>query len=199
MKRIRNIIFGCFITAIGTILLQHAHLVIGGTAGLSLSLSYALNLPFSLLFFTINIPFYIFSVQRMGWNFTLATFFAIACLSGITGVMERWLPAFGVEPWLGTLAGGGLAGLGLSVLFSNRSSLGGANILALYLEKKYRWNPGYTNFVFDGIVVLSGIYSVGLLQGIYSVLTVFVISGVIGYRKGKAVSGIDSAKPLEAA
>lgn len=180
----------------GTILLQHSHLVIGGTAGLSLSLSYTLHLPFSLIFFVINIPFYIFSVQRMGWNFTLATFFAIASLSFMTGGMERWLPNFSIDPWAGALAGGGLAGLGLALLFSNRSSLGGANILALYLEKKYHWNPGYTNFVFDGIVVLSGIYSAGLLKGIFSVLAVFVISGVIGYIKDRAASA-NSVKTAE--
>lgn len=196
MNRISNIILGCFITGVGTILLQHAHLVVGGTAGLSLSLSYLFHLPFSLVFFIVNIPFYIFAVLRMGWNFTIATFFAITTMSCITGGMEWWLADYTLAPWIGTVAGGGLAGLGLSILFINQSSLGGANILALYLEKKYCWNPGFTNFIFDGIVVLLGVYSAGLLKGIYSVITVVIISAVIGRLKGGEVNRNNSVKTV---
>lgn len=187
MNRVISIILGCLITGIGTLLLAHAHLVIGGTAGLSLSLSYLMGIPFSPTFFVINIPFYTFAVLRMGWNFTLATFAAVTLLSCITGGLEHWLfNGFAVAPWIGATLGGGLAGLGLAILFENRSSLGGANILALYLEQKYNWNPGYTNCVFDSIVVLAGVYAAGLLRGLYSVLAVIVISSVIGYCKSRS-------------
>lgn len=183
MIRIFNILLGCFLTGMGTLLLQHAHLVIGGTAGLSLSLSYLWNVPFSVLFFIINIPFYIFSIVQMGWNFTLATFLAITALSGITAGMESWLAHLTVPSWVGAAIGGILAGAGLSILFANQASLGGANILALFLRDKCGFNPGITNFIFDGIVVAFGIYSAGFEKGFYSVMAVLVISTVIGLWK----------------
>jgi len=184
LNKIPYILLGCLLSSIGTLILQHSHLVTGGTAGLSLSLSYSLHQPFYLLFFVVNLPFYIFSFMRMGWKFTASTFFSITTLCMMTGV-ERWLSDFVIVGWVGAVIGGGLLGLGLSILFANGSSLGGANILALYLQKKCAWDPGKITFVFDGIVVLLGIYSVGLLQGFYSVLSIVIISSTISFLNGR--------------
>lgn len=194
MKRVIYILLGCFITGIGTIFLQYSHLVIGGTAGLSLSLSYLLQLPFSLLFFMINIPFYLFSIWRMGWNFTLVTFFAVTAMVVVTAGIESEVAHFTPDSWVGAVVGGGLCGIGLTILFSNKASLGGANILALYLEEKYGWNPGLSNFVFDAVVVAGGIYSAGLLKGIYSVVAVLLIASIISLLKRREVSTEDCAE-----
>ncbi|RBN39818.1 hypothetical protein DMN50_18355, partial [Priestia megaterium] len=69
MKKVLWIILGCTIASIGVLILRHSHVVTGGTAGLSLSLSYALPLSFAVIFFLINIPFYLFSFFQMGWKF----------------------------------------------------------------------------------------------------------------------------------
>jgi Uncharacterized conserved protein len=182
MKRIAVILIGCFITSIGLAILSRAHIVAGGTAGLSLSLSYMLHLPFYALFFVTNLPFYIFSVLRMGWKFTLSTLFAVTVLSAMTAAIPL-LPAITIPPWIGTLGGGTIIGLGLSLLFMNGASLGGANILALYLQKKWGWDPGKVNFAFDFVVILFALYSIGLWRGLYSVFTIAVISGIISIFK----------------
>jgi uncharacterized membrane-anchored protein YitT (DUF2179 family) len=69
----------------------------------------------------------------------------------------------------------GFAGLGLSLLFWNGSSLGGVNILMLYLQKKYGWDPGKSTFLIDFGIVMTGVYTVGLLKGLYSILSVVVL------------------------
>lgn len=190
-KRVISILLGCFITSIGTIFLQHAHLVIGGTCGLSLSLSYLLSWPFSLLFFLVNIPFYLFALLRMGANFTLATFLSVSALSLITAALEKFLSGFTPDLWVGAVAGGALSGIGLSILFANRASLGGANILALYLEEKRGINPGLSNCVFDAVVVVGGIYAAGYWQAVYSILAVFIIAAVISFTKKRRLgSGV---------
>lgn len=188
MNKIINVLLGCLVTSIGTIILQHSHLVVGGTAGLSLILSYNLHKPFYILFFIVNLPFYIFSFMRMGWKFTASTFFAITALCFMTGA-ERWLSDFNVLSLIGAVVGGGLTGLGLSILFANGSSLGGANILALYLQKKCGCNPGKITFIFDAVVVLFGIYSIGLAQGLYSILSIIIINTIIASLDGRIFSG----------
>ncbi|WP_034670522.1 YitT family protein [Ectobacillus panaciterrae] len=192
MIKIINILFGCLITSIGVLLLRHAHIITGGTAGLSLSLSYILNMPFATLFFAVNIPFYVFSFIRMGWKFTVSTIFAVTILSLMTGV-DRWLPPFSIPALLGAVVGGIIIGFGLSILFLNNSSLGGANILALFLQKRFNWNPGKINFLFDFLVVISGIYSVGVTKGIYSILSISIISSIISYFKNK-IANRDTAE-----
>ncbi|WP_374701217.1 YitT family protein [Thalassobacillus sp. C254] len=76
-------------------------------------------------------------------------------------------------------------GLGISILFINGASLGGANILALFLHKKFNWNPGKVNFLFDFFVVLTGMYAIGLVSGFASVLSIIVTSCIISYFKTK--------------
>jgi uncharacterized membrane-anchored protein YitT (DUF2179 family) len=178
MIRSMYVVFACLVVAVGVIILNFSHLVTGGTAGLSLSLSYLLHVPFFIVFFLINIPFYALSVLRMGWSFTLSTIFAVTVLSVLTG-FGKLVPPFSIPPFVGAIVGGAVIGVGLSMLFYHRASLGGANILALYLQRKLGWDPGKTNFAFDFVVVCLGFYSVGLWRGIASILSIAVIGWII--------------------
>ncbi|GKU81913.1 YitT family protein [Niallia sp. NCCP-28] len=187
MKKLLKIVMGCMIVTVGLILLRHANIVTGGTAGLSISISYLTDLPFSWIFFIINLPFYIFSFYQMGFKFTMLTILSISLLSLLSG-LDSLLPAFSIPSLLGAILGGAIIGFGVSILFMNQASLGGANILALFMQKKYNWNPGKVNFVFDFCVVLTGLYSIGLIKGLYSVVSIAVLSIVIAYFKNNIAS-----------
>ncbi|WP_445491484.1 YitT family protein [Niallia sp. 03133] len=193
MKKTLNILIGCLVVSVGVLILRHSHLVTGGTAGLSLSLSYLMHLPFAFLFLIVNIPFYIFSFIRMGWNFTISTISAVTILSLITGI-DQWIPSFSIFPLTGAIMGGVIIGFGLSILFLNGSSLGGFNILALFLQKKLNWNPGKINFLFDFIVVISGIYFFGFLKGLCSILSIAITSSIISYYKNRIAATNRSEK-----
>ncbi|HEY3425420.1 MAG TPA: YitT family protein [Negativicutes bacterium] len=192
MRKVLNVIFSCLIVCIGVVVLRHSHLVTGGTTGMALGMSYLFNMPFSVALMTVSIPFYILSILRMGLQFTLSTFFAVLTLSFMSGI-DQWLPDFIIPEYVGAVLGGGLMGLGLSLLFLNGSSLGGVNVLVLYLQKKFGWDPGKLTFVADFMIVVFGTYSVGLVKGIYSVLSVLILSLIISYFKGRiAAANISS-------
>ncbi|GAE26421.1 hypothetical protein JCM9140_2478 [Halalkalibacter wakoensis JCM 9140] len=182
--KLLNVVLGCLVVSIGVLILQNSQVTTGGTAGLALSLTYGLQIPFSVMFFLINIPFYVLAVFKMGWKFTLSTMFAVTTLSVITEVLQ-FIPSFSIIPWMGAILGGLVAGLGLSILFLNGSSLGGANILTLYLQKRFNLNPGITTFVFDFLVIFIGLFSIGLIRGLYSILSIVMISYVISFFKGR--------------
>ncbi|WP_141430958.1 YitT family protein [Bacillus sp. 03113] len=184
MKKILFILFGCLLTASGILFLRHGHLVTGGTAGLALSLAYLSRLPFDLVFFIINIPFYVFSFFRMGMKFTLATICSISTLTLLTSI-DHFLPAFSISIWLSSILGGSLIGIGVIFLFKNGSSLGGAQILTLFLQKRFGFNPGYVNFLFDFIVVLISFYLVGITKGLLSILSIAVTSFLIASYKNQ--------------
>lgn len=184
MQKILNIFIGCFLCSLGILALRHAQLVTGGVPGLALGFSYLFGLPFAPMFLAVNFPFYILSIFRMGWNFTLSTVLAAIILSLLTS-LEQLLPNILLPEWAGALLGGTFVGFGLSYLFWNGSSLGGVNILVLYLQRQFGWDPGKTSFFMDFAVVLTGVYSVGLVKGIFSVLSVILISVIISYYKGR--------------
>lgn len=182
MKRLFSILLACLLTGTGVIILNHSHVVTGGTAGLSLSLAYLSDAPFTILFFLINIPFYIFSFFKMGMKFTVTTICAVTLLSLITAV-NPFLPYFEVPSILGAVIGGAVIGLGLSFLFINGASLGGFNIVTLYFQKRFQLNPGKVNFLLDFAVVLLSMYSIGIFKGLCSVASIAVTSFIIGYFK----------------
>ncbi len=159
MHQLIRIIFGCAICCVGIIVLRHAHLVTGGAPGLALSVFYLTDLPFSIGFIIVNLPFYILSLWRMGLRFTLYSLFASVTLSMMTE-FDRFFPPVILPELVGAVIGGVFVGLGLSYLFWNGASLGGVNILVLYLNKRYGINPGKSTFFIDAVIVLSGIYAV---------------------------------------
>jgi uncharacterized membrane-anchored protein YitT (DUF2179 family) len=140
MKKFLFIFLGCLLTSLGVIILKDSHIVTGGTAGLSLSLSYLTGLTFSILFFIVNLPFYIFSIYRMGWKFTLSTNGSVSLLS-LLAAIEQWILAISIPMIVGSIFGGFIIGVGVTMVFLNGSSLGGANILALFLQKRFNINP----------------------------------------------------------
>ena len=86
---------------------------------------------FGVGFFLINLPFYWLAIRRMGWNFTLRTFVAIALVSVFSELTAGWVSFASLQPLYAALMGGSLIGIGMLVLFRHRTSLGGINILAL--------------------------------------------------------------------
>jgi uncharacterized membrane-anchored protein YitT (DUF2179 family) len=196
MKKLLFIFLGCLLTSLGVVILKDSHIVTGGTAGLSLSLSYLTDLPFSILFFIINLPFYIFSIFRMGWKFTLSTIGSVTLLS-MLAALEQWIPAISIPMIIGSVFGGFVIGIGVTMVFLNGSSLGGANILALFLQKRFHINPGKVNFIFDLMVVLSSIYTVGLTKGIFSIISIAVTSKLISYFKNEIANRNANAPEME--
>ncbi|WP_262417533.1 hypothetical protein [Bacillus sp. YC2] len=59
----------------------------------------------------------------------------------------------------------------------------------LFAQKRFGWNPGAVNFLFDLAVVLSGIYSVSLLCGLSSIVSIAATGAVIGFFKQKIADG----------
>ncbi|MBP2637567.1 MAG: putative rane protein [Firmicutes bacterium] len=194
MQKVLHILIGCLFCSIGILMLRHAHLVTGGAPGLALGLSYLFGVPFAPVFLAVNFPFYILSIFRMGWNFTMSTVLAAIILSLMT-MVDQLLPDILLPAWAGALFGGAFAGFGLAYLFWNGSSLGGVNILTLYLQRQFGWDPGKTSCIMDTAIVLTGVYSVGLVKGVFSVLSVVLISIIISYYKGRIANTIMTAVP----
>ncbi|WP_290785433.1 YitT family protein [Halomonas sp.] len=147
-------LIGTLFVALGVTLYTQALLLTGSTAGLAFLLQYASGWPFGVWFFLINLPFYWLAIRRMGWSFTLRTFAAIGLVSLFSELTGRWVSVESVAPLYASLMGGCLIGMGMLVLFRHRASLGGVNILVLYLQDRYGWRAGYVQLGIDGVIML---------------------------------------------
>ena len=168
VEDVLGILTGTFAASLGLFLLKASGAVTGGTAGLALLLSYSVAVPFGVIFFAVNLPFFALAVWKKGWNFALRTGTAIALVSLMASLHPAALGSLHIDPLYGVLGGNLLAGVGLLILFRHQSSLGGFNILALLLQEKLKWRAGYVQMVLDVAIVLASLVLVPPLMVLLS-------------------------------
>lgn len=149
-----GLLTGTFVVSLGLFLLQSVGAVTGGTAGLSLLVSYAVDLPFGWLFALVNLPFFALAIWKKGWDFTLRTGLSIALVSLFSSLQAAMFGTIDVPTYFGVLGGNVLAGVGLLIVFRHRSSIGGFNIVALVAQERLGWRAGYVQMALDTAVVL---------------------------------------------
>lgn len=148
---------GTLLVSLGVAMLGKAHLITGGTVGLAFLLHYVTGISFGKLFFTLNLPFYYLAVKKMGWKFTIKTFTAILLLSGMSELLPLVFNMNSVHPAYAATMGGLLCGVGLLVLFRHKASLGGFNVMVLYLQERYGLRAGVVQLVLDGAIMLASL------------------------------------------
>jgi len=141
--------------ALGVAMFARAGLLTGGTAGLAFLIHYATGWRFGVVFFVINLPFYFLALRAMGRAFTVKTFCAIAALSLFSELMPLVLRFESLQPVYAGVMGGFLIGAGLLMLFRHKASLGGINILVLYLQERHGWRAGKVQMAIDCLIVLA--------------------------------------------
>lgn len=152
-----GLLSGTFVASLGIYLLKSAHAVTGGTAGLSLLLTYASGWSFGVLYVLTNLPFLALAVRAKGWEFTVRTLVSIVLVSGFAYLHPLMLPETQLNPVYATLVGNLLAGVGMLMVFRHRSSLGGLNTLALIVQEKVGWRAGYTQLALDVLIIVAAL------------------------------------------
>ena len=181
-----GLLSGTFVASLGIHLLHTAHAVTGGTAGLSLLLTYATGWPFGVLYVLTNLPFLAVAVRRKGWEFTVRTMVSVALVSAFACCIP---PPRGlqIEPIYATLVGNLLAGVGMLMLFRHRSSLGGLNTLALIVQEQMGWRAGYVQLALDAVIIACALAVVPLSSVLLSAAGAVVLNVVLAlnHRPGR--------------
>ena len=90
----------------------------------------------------------------MGRRFTLKTLAAVALLALLSELLPGWLQLGQVAPLFAALGGGLLAGAGFIILFRHKASLGGLNVLVLWLQDRFGWRAGLVQLGIDVTILL---------------------------------------------
>lgn len=181
------LINGTLFVALGVVMFGYTGLLTGGTAGIAFLIHYATGWNFGLVFFLINLPFYGLAWQRMGKAFTLKTFAAVGLLSVFVNVLPTLISFQFLSPPFTAVMGGMLMGGGMLMLFRHRASLGGFNVLVLYLQERFGWRAGRIQMVFDCSIVLASFALVDWQHVALSVLGAMVMNQIIAtnHRAGR--------------
>lgn len=145
-------LLGTALCALGLQFITHLSLVTGQTAGLAVLVSYVSGFSLGLVFFVVNLPFWVLAYIRMGPRFTIKSIIAVGLLSVMTEVLPNALVISHLSAPVGAALSGALVGLGLIILFRHGASLGGIGVLALFLQERLKIQAGWTQLAFDAVL-----------------------------------------------
>ena len=173
---IQALLTGTLFVAMGVVMFGHSGLLTGGTVGIAFLLHYATGWNFGVLIFVLNLPFYGLAWKRMGRPFTLKTFAAVGLLALLTNVVPTLVRFESLNPVFTAVMGGLLMGAGMLILFRHRASLGGFNVLVLYLQDRFGWRAGRIQMALDCSIVLCSLAVVDWQHTALSVLGAVVLN-----------------------
>jgi len=173
------LLIGTLVVSFGVNLLRQVGALTGGTAGLAFLIHYATHVRFGVVFFLINIPFYVLAWRALGKGMVFKTICTVSFVSLFAELHNQFIHIQSINPFYATLFGNAVMGLGFLVLFRHRSSLGGTSILALYLQERKGWRAGLVQLGFDLLILLSSCVLVAPLVLLASVGGAVVLNSII--------------------
>lgn len=168
----------------------------GGISGLAAVIVELVNPDGTISFLTvgtltilINLPLFAFGGIRIGKRFFFGSLLGMLISSA---VMDYFPYALEVDPLMGALYGGAMAGLGVGIVFLAGASTGGADIVVRLVRLKARnMNLGQIAICFDTFVIcLTGLVFGDISNALYTGVSVFLV----GKLMDAVVYGFDNSK-----
>lgn len=194
--------FGCLISALAiNIFYVPFNFTMGGVSGVAAIIFYITGgaVPFGLLVFLINIPLFILGLReyslRFVWKSLVGTFIFSVAIDTTAAFMRRWAETLLLpiqnqrpDPLIFAIFGGILFGVGLGLIFLGGYTTGGADIIAVILNKHIRHlSLGQIILIIDVFIIcLSLIFHAPtettgspVMLALYSFLSLFVSTKAI--------------------
>ncbi|MFO8124889.1 YitT family protein [Yoonia sp.] len=176
---LQGISLGVFLASIGLHLLTTMGLITGQTAGIAVIISYLSGYSFGLVFFLVNLPFYVLAWRRLGRAFTIKSLISVTLLSLLTEIIPHGMVFTYLDPLLGAVTFGALTGVALLVLFRHNGSLGGLGVVALLIQDTTGFRAGWVQLIFDLCLFGIAFFLFDPVLVLYSLLGAVVINVII--------------------
>lgn len=176
---LQGISLGVFLASIGLHLLTTMGLITGQTAGIAVIISYLSGYSFGLVFFLVNLPFYVLAWRRLGRAFTIKSVISVTLLSLLTEIIPHGMVFTYLDPLLGAVTFGALTGVALLVLFRHNGSLGGLGVVALLIQDTTGFRAGWVQLIFDLCLFGIAFFLFDPVLVLYSLLGAVVINVII--------------------
>ena len=148
----QGITFGIIMAALGIHILTHMGFATGQTTGLAILLAYWLNLPFSLVYFALSLPFLLLGWYEKGGRFALKTLITTASLSLLVTLLPQWMALGPIHPAFAAILFGILFGIAALAVVRHGGSFGGFSIVALMVQDRWGIQAGYVQLTFDILI-----------------------------------------------
>lgn len=152
----------------------------GGVPGASILLYFSFGWSPALVNFIANSTIFFISYRYLSKSIILKSVIAIPLFSIFLFFLEDLASPLG-DPLLAALYAGVFTGIGFGFIFRSGSTIGGTSTIAKVLNYKFGWEITATNFVLDALVVVSGIFVIGPVLALTTVVDLFIGKMVTAY------------------
>lgn len=190
LVRYLMIIVGAAIYTFGLdVFLVPNDIIDGGVVGISLMLSTLTNVSFSVFIVLINLPFLYIGYKQIGKRFTMATLFGVLCISLMSPMMHHIEPIT-IDPFLASVFGGIILGLGVGIIIRNGGSLDGSEVVAIILDKKSSFSVGEIIMFFNFFILGAAGFVYNWNSAMYSLIAYFIAYKMIDV----TITGLEESK-----
>ena len=152
----------------------------GGVTGIAVVTNHLFGWSVGLTYFAFNVPLLLAGLRWLGgWRFLVRTLYAVVLLSFLIDALRGVVPPITHEPILYTLYGGLLDGLGLGLVFRAYGTTGGADIVALLLQRFRGLAINQSLIGFDVLVYALAALVLGADRALYALIGSYASSRVV--------------------
>lgn len=192
LRKILGLTIGAIIYSAGlNLFLIPNHIIDGGVTGISLLVQALTGVPFSVLIVVLNLPFFYLGYKRLGAGLAVSATYAIVILSLCSSYFEQLKPAT-TDPFLSTIFGGIIIGIGVGIVIKSGGSTDGTEIVAIWMDNRTSFSVGEIIMFFNFFILGAAGFVFSWNSAMYSLIAYFICSRMID-----AVStGLDSSKGI---
>ncbi|MFC4022958.1 YitT family protein [Oceanobacillus longus] len=163
----------------------------GGFTGITLLLYFLWGWDPAITNILLNIPVFLVGWKFLGRSTFLYTIIGTVAVSVFLSIFQTYQFSIQLQNdmTLVALFAGVFIGVGLGIIFRYGGTTGGVDIIARLVNKYVGWSMGRTMFLFDLIVIATSVFVIlDLVQGMYTLVAVYVAARVIDFLQEGAYS-----------
>lgn len=190
--RVFGVLLGSLLNsiAINAFIIPHK-LLSGGVAGIAIIVQYITSISSGFIILALNIPIFLIGLKRVDRDFTIFSLIGMLSLSFFL-VVTRGIGArlMVQDIMLSSIYGGVLGGIGSGIVFRNRASQGGTDIIAVTLKKSFGVSISTLSLIMNAAVVAVGLTISRVEVALYTLISMYIASGVMN----RVIEGFDRKK-----
>lgn len=192
--RLLGILAGSLFSAVAiNVFLAPHRLLSGGVSGIALIMQYTLGFPAALSIVALNVPIFLWGYRSVDKDFALASLAGTVALSVFLDSTRGMAALLRLDdPMLACLFGGALGGLGSGIVFRSRGSMGGTDIIAAIVKRRFSVNMGTTSLALNAAVVAAGAIFFGVKPALYTLISMVTGAAVVN----RTLEGLDRKKSV---
>ncbi len=175
-----GITVGVIITALSLVLfLVPNKIAAGGVSGLATVVYHILGINVGITILAINIPLFLLSIKELGFRFGIKTLYGSILLSISVDFFAAFINTPTNDPFLASLYGGVLAGIGIGIVFRYGGTTGGTDLAAQLMKRYLKISVGQALLSIDALVILLAGIFFNIELALYAMIGLFTTTKLI--------------------